>query len=103
MKIIVNSKTLAERIKQALERDCNSVETKGTDFIVFSNETHSVELGCAIREHADPVKLDRISWYRVMRLCKSILEQPITVIIRDESIDVYCEHRFNEINTLPFP
>jgi len=104
MKIIVNSKTLAARIKQALERDCNSISyDEGSDrtIILFSNETNTIEVGCAIREVSDPIKLDRISWYRVMKLCKSIMEQPITVIIRDESIDVFCEHRFTEINILP--
>jgi hypothetical protein len=103
MKIIVNSKTLAARIRQALEWDCNSIshdERSERTIIIFSNETHSVEIGCAIREISDPIKVYRISWYRVMKLCKSIPEQPITVVIMDQSIDVYCEHQFKSINTL---
>lgn len=101
MKIIVNSKNLGNRIKTALERDCNSIEQTDADTLLFSNETNRVEVYCAFREYSDPIKVDRISWYRVLKLCRSIPEQPITVNIRDEGIDVYCEHQFREINTLP--
>lgn len=102
MKIIINSKHLAVNVKLMLERDCISLEEKDGGIIEFSNETRSFELYCHVTEHMDGrINVDRIAWYRVMKLCKSIPEQPITVIIQDDHIDVYCEHRFKTYNELP--
>lgn len=97
MKLIVNSKYIASSIKTALESKCLTVECFDNTTLRFSSTVRDIDIGCHFTELGGKEDFNIVLWYRVMRLCKSIPDQPVTIVIYPESIDVYCVHQFKDI------
>ncbi len=91
MKIICSSLVLENAIEKALKKKLNSIQkVKVTrrqilfgniEVIIDSNLTGSYE---------DIFDFIPLKWYKIMMFLKQIPEQPITLSIYEDRIDIYC-------------
>jgi len=93
MKFLVNSKYFAAQINTALKNKALGVGIEN-DVIVFFGEGDRVECHGTLLETSEAIDLDRIQWWRVMKFCRRIPEQPLKINISLGNIDVHNVMRF---------
>lgn len=94
MKLIVNSKYFAAQIKTILEKDCKTVFLANR-ILHFANETIDHNFDVHVKESSsETFIIDRIMWYRAMKFLNSMQEQPVSIEIEYDWIDVYGVSRF---------
>lgn len=95
MKIICSSKVLENAIRKALESKYGSIKTVKITHqkISFGRIKVSTEDNL-IESYSDEFEFYPVKWYKVMLFLQQLREQPITLTIYDDLIDVYCVARF---------
>jgi len=95
MKFIVNSKNLAHRITEAISEGAKIIKCGEWDDIRFENENTSISCSVHFLEQQSwNVQFDVFTWFKIVKVLQRIPEQPITVNINNEFIDIFMEYRF---------
>ena len=95
MKIVCSSKYLKKAIKKVLKEEHNSIKTVKITHgsISFGHITVSTEDDLSNSYH-DVINFYPIRWYRIMKFMEHLPEQPISLAIYEDLIDIYCVARF---------
>lgn len=95
MKFIVNSKYFAATVNTAVKNNCLGIGCNDNHVVLFFGEK-PIEMQAHTQEKSQAVDFDRIQWWRVMKFCKRLQEQPITVDVSHAAIVVYNEMIFRK-------
>jgi hypothetical protein len=89
MKLLANSKYLRRKVGMALAAGCNRIEVLSKTEIIFHGHS-SVLADIHTVEQSNATDFNPIVWAQMYSFLKDIPEQPVTVEISWESVEIYC-------------
>jgi len=91
MKIICSSLVLEKAIEKALKERLNSIKkVKITQKEIAFGKIKVMTESNLAGSYEDTFEFTPLRWYKIMMFLKQIPEQPITLSIYDDKVDVYC-------------
>jgi hypothetical protein len=97
MKFLINSAYLHKLVLQAIDNEAQIVYFSNSDFIQFIAKDPDKNISMQVHpleKSGDHFSFITQKWQRVADFLKMIPEQPITVKLYSESIDINCEACF---------
>lgn len=92
MKIIVNSKTFAEKIKEAFDVDAHFIQWYGNDGeLLFNTRKYQADIKYTTERQygvTDNCRFNNLGMAKLMLFLKTLKEQPIVLTLEDENICV---------------
>ena len=95
MKIICSSLVLEKAIEKVFKSEKNSIKSVKISHreISFGRIKVSTEDNL-MDSYNDEFEFHPVRWYKIMKFLKDIPEQPITLTIYDDLVDIFCVARF---------
>jgi hypothetical protein len=91
MRICCNSLILERTINKVLKRTNNSIKNVKISHNKISFGRIKIQTEDNLSEsYCDEFPFIPIRWYRIMKFLKYIPEQPITLTIYDDAVEIYC-------------
>lgn len=95
MKIICSSLVLKKAIEKVMKSENNSIKKVKISHreIAFGRIKILTEDNLT-ESYKDEFEFHPVRWYKIMTFLKQIPEQPITLTIYDDLVDIFCVARF---------
>lgn len=95
MKIICSSLVLEKAIEKVLKTENNSIKNiKISHKKIFFGRIKVLTEDNLPNSYKDEFEFHPVRWYKIMMFLKQIPEQPITLTIYDDWVDIFCVARF---------
>lgn len=92
MKIIVNSKTFAEKIKEAFDVDAHVIYWRGSEgSLIFGTAKYQSDIKFTTERQygvSDQCRFNNLGMAKLMLFLKTLKEQPIVLTLENETICV---------------
>lgn len=94
MKFLVNSRVFFEHIKLAIQ--FNAYQITVTDASIIFSALRQIELNVTFVEppQSFDIKFNRFRWIRIRDFIEGLPEQPLTVRLLEDRIDIRCDALF---------
>jgi len=92
MKLIVNSKVFAEKLKEAFDVDCHYMQWYGNDgTLIFGTTKYQTDVEYKTERQygvTDNAKFNNLAMAKLLLFLKGLSEQPITLTLENETVRV---------------